>query len=90
MVFSGIGCASQIVDVRPIRFEPVRVSIAQLALLQWSALAIGVSDDPGSSGAAAADGALCRVPTCEQLNLVGHALFSLQARIVGRDALDRH
>jgi hypothetical protein len=47
------------VDVRAIGLEPGRVSLAELALLQWPALAIGVSGEHGSSGAAAADGALC-------------------------------
>jgi hypothetical protein len=34
MVFSGIGVAPEVVDVRAIHPEPVRVSIAELALLQ--------------------------------------------------------
>jgi hypothetical protein len=77
---------SQIVDARAIRSEPGRVSIAELALFQRPALAIGVSSEPGSAGAAAADGALRRVSACKQLNLFGHALFFLEARIVGRYA----
>jgi hypothetical protein len=61
-------------DVRAICLEPVRVSLAQLALLQWPALAIGVPGESGSPGAAAADGALCRVPAGKQLNLFGHQI----------------
>jgi hypothetical protein len=41
------------VDVRPVRLEPSRVSIAQLALLQGPALAIGVPGEPAGSDAAA-------------------------------------
>jgi hypothetical protein len=48
------------VDVRAVRLEPVRVPRAQLALLQ-PALTVGVPGEPGSSGAAVADGALCRI-----------------------------
>jgi hypothetical protein len=56
-------------------------------LLQWPGLAVGVPGEPRTSGAAAAEGALCRVPAREQLNIGGQALFFLEARIVGRDAL---
>jgi hypothetical protein len=35
-------------------------------------------------------GALCRISACEQLNLFGHALFFLEARIVAGDALCEH
>jgi hypothetical protein len=83
--FSGIGSVPHVVDVWAIGLEPVRVSIAQLALLQRPALAIGVPGEPCSSGAAAADAALCRVPAGEQLDLFSHALFFLEARIVGGD-----
>jgi hypothetical protein len=42
------------------------------------------------AGLTIADGALCRMPAREQLNLFGHgesqALFFLETRIVGRDA----
>ena len=69
MVFSGIGIAPEVVDVRAIRPEPVRVSIAELALFQRPALAIGVSGEPGSMGATAADGALCRISAPEQMRL---------------------
>ncbi len=58
---AGASGMPQIVDVRAIRLEPVRVSIAELALLQWPTLAIGLSGDHGCVDAAAADGALCRV-----------------------------
>jgi hypothetical protein len=62
------------------------VFLAQLALAEQPALSVRISGEPGSSDAAAADGALCRVPACEQLNLGRHALFCLEAWIVGRDA----
>jgi hypothetical protein len=71
-VFSGIGCASQIVDVRAIRLEPVRVSIAQLALPQRPAVAIGVPGELHSLAAAAADRTFCPVSTDQQLDLSGH------------------
>ena len=47
MIFSGIGCASQIEDVRAVRLEPIRVSVAQLALFQWPALTIGAAMKEG-------------------------------------------
>jgi hypothetical protein len=72
MVFSGIGCASQIVDVRAVSFEPGGVSIAELALLQRPTLVVRVSGEHGSAGAAAADGAPCCVSAREQLNFFGH------------------
>ena len=65
----------QIVDVQAVRLEPGGVSLAELALLQWAALAVGVPGEPRTSGAAAADGALCRISTREQLNLSGHAIL---------------
>ena len=42
-VFAGIGCASQIVDVRAVRLEPGGVSIAQFSLVERPALMICVS-----------------------------------------------
>ena len=86
-VFSGIGIAPEVMDVRAVGFEPARVSLAELALPERTALAIGVLGELSSSGPAAADGALCRVSAGEQLNLSGHALFFLEARVVGGDAL---
>jgi hypothetical protein len=65
----------QIVDVRAICLEPVRVSIAQLALLERQALAIGVSGEPGCTGAAPANGALCRVPAGDYLDLSSQRHF---------------
>jgi hypothetical protein len=73
-------------DILSVRPEPVGASLAQLALSQWPALVIGVPGELGSSDAAAADGALRRVSARKQFNLSGHALFSLEARVVGRDA----
>ena len=57
--------------VRAVCLEPIRVSVTQLALPERSALAIGVPGEPGSSGPAGADGALCRISGREQLNLSG-------------------
>jgi hypothetical protein len=66
-VFSGIGIAPEVMDVRAIRLEP-------FALPQRPALVIGVSGEHRCAGAAAADAALCRVPAGEQLNLGGHQI----------------
>jgi hypothetical protein len=70
------------VDVRAIRLEPVRVSLAQLALPERPALAIGVPGEHGSSGAAAADAALCRIPAGDYLDLSSHQPFLARQRIV--------
>ena len=51
--------AREVADVRAVRFEPGDVALAQLALPELPALAIGVSGEHGGAGAAAADGALC-------------------------------
>jgi hypothetical protein len=71
VVLSGNGCASQIVDGRPVHFEPSGVPLAQLALPERPALAIGVSGKHGGASAAAADSARRRIPARKQLNLVG-------------------
>ena len=63
-------------DVRAVRLEPVRVSLAQFALPKWPALIIGISGEHGCAGAATADGALCRVSARKQLKLSGHAVTS--------------
>jgi len=42
-----IAAPRQIMDVWAIRLEPVRVSLAQLALLQRAALGVGAAMDSG-------------------------------------------
>jgi hypothetical protein len=48
--------------------------IAQLALPEQPALAIGVSGERGGADAVAADVALCRISAGEQLDLFGRAV----------------
>jgi hypothetical protein len=47
--------------------------VAELALAKRPPLIVGVSGERASAGAAAADGAVCRVPAGEQFNLLGHS-----------------
>jgi hypothetical protein len=68
---SGIGSVPHVVDVRAVRFDPVGVPLAQLALSKRPAPPIGAPGEDGSAGAAAANGATCRILACEQLNLFG-------------------
>jgi hypothetical protein len=56
--FSGIGIAPEVVEIRAIRSEPVRVPLAQLTLPERPALAIGVSGKRGSTGVACGRAAL--------------------------------
>ena len=72
MVLSGMGIAPQVVNFRAVCFNPGGVSVAQFALPQRPALVVCISGEHGCPGAAAADGALCRVSAHEQLNLDGH------------------
>ena len=74
MVFSGIGCVPEVVHVRAVCLEPIRVSVAQFALPKWPALTISVSGEHGCAGSATADGALYRISAGEWLDLGGHSL----------------
>jgi hypothetical protein len=63
------------------------MSIAQLALPERPALAIGVPGEPGSSGAAVADGALSRIPAGDYMDLSGHC--ETRANILREQKRDR-
>jgi hypothetical protein len=65
------------------------MSRAQFALLQRPALAIGVPGDHRRGGAAAAGGALCRIPAREQSNLVSHQLNRAPLESVSFDVVSR-
>ena len=62
-----------VVHVRSVRPEPTRVAVAQFALLERSALIVGVPRDHRCASLTLAHAAALWVAAGKQLNLRGHA-----------------